>query len=238
MRPKACEGLGVALLLCAATATLRAQYDDPRDYQPSALRCLYAGVMHPEFAPRSGNAVPDSLAIRFVRYMPMIGFRQGPVDIAFGYTRFRLNDGSRSAIAFTATAANEFVAAGGRGSTLLIPVLIALDFTKAESDGAQRDNFNVGSLGIGAGIGYRAVGRGVDVEIHAVEVFHYAFEGWTSRSGFSAATLAEARVHLADVPVADGIVLGYRLRFQTWSIGGTFFDYRLLTHGVTAGVAF
>lgn len=236
-------GRGMARWLSAAAwclvlaAQARAQYIEQRAYEPSAARYLAGGVFFREFAPRGSTTAPDSLAIRFSRVMPFLMFRQGPVDITFGYTTYSLRGASRATIFLGTTVATEFPLAGRRGSALVLPLLLAADFTKAESAGSDRDHFNTASVGIGTGLKYRLTGEDADISIAAMGVYHYSFQGYSITSGSSPAVLGEATLVLRHVPVFDGMAAGYRFRYQSWNTGG-FFDYSTTNHGVFVGVLF
>jgi hypothetical protein len=223
-----CMGLAVPSL---------SQYMEQRSYEPSVVRYIAAGMFFREFTPRGSNTAPDSLVIRISRVMPFLMFRQGPVDITFGYTTYTLRGGSRATIFLGSTFATEFPLIGGRGSALVLPLLLAADFTKAESAGSDRDHFNTASVGVGTGLKYRFAGEDADFSIAATGVYHYSFQGYSIASGSSPAVLGEAALVLKRVPVFDGIAAGYRFRYQSWNTGG-FFDYTTTNHGLYVGVLF
>jgi len=231
-----CCSLFFAAVMGAPSAV--AQYYEPREYQPSDARYLTAGVAQREFTPRPSNSLPDSVSLGYDRLMPMLSFKQGPVDITFGYATFSLQGRSRASIFFGATFSNEVPIAGKRPSALVLPILLAADFTKTEGIGFERENFNIASVGIGTGLKYRYAGEGMDVSVSAVEVFHYSTEGFSTGTGFSAATLGEALVLLRDIHVLDGLAFGYRFRLQTWAMSSTRFNYRTIGHGPFIGVMF
>ncbi len=225
----------LAALMCSS---LQAQYYERRSYESPQERFIHVGFLQRDFQPRSSNTSPDSLAIKYNRFMPTIGFRQGLFDITFGYTKFSLKSRSREAVFFAATFENEFVLSGKSPSTLVLPILIATDFTKSEGVGDERDNFNIASVGFGGGLTYRCTGESFDFSVRAAEILHFSFEGLNTGSGFSAATIAEATFLLQDAPVFDGIAFGYRFRLQTWSMNEARFDYRSVSHGPFIGVMF
>ena len=227
--------LAVVCAWCVSAAS--GQYLERRTYEPSLARFVAAGVYAREFIPRSSNDAPDSLVIRYKCLMPFVMFRQGPVDLTFGYTRYDLGGSSRTALFMGAVFTNDIPLAGSRESALVLPLLLAADFSKSESAGADRDHFNVGSVGIGAGLKFRASGDDVDVAFSATGVIHYSFEGYAVRSASSPAFLAEAGALFRRIPVLEGLALGYRFRLQSWATGG-FFDYRTLNHGFYLGVMF
>ena len=226
------------LVLLLVPGVIRAQYEERSSYEPSVARYVTAGADMRLFEPLGNNPVSDSLGVRFRRVMPMIAFHQGLVDVVLGYAPYTLRGQSRSSVFFGTTVANEFPVTGRRTHTLLIPILLAADYTKAESVGEQRDDFNIGSIGFGGGLKYRYVTPGVELSLHALEVFHFSFEGRGVGTGVSAATLAEGTLLLRDILVADGLVIGYRFRMQTWSMSDRIFRYRTVSHGPYIGVLF
>jgi hypothetical protein len=228
----------VLVLVTGLASRLHAQYYEREGYQQPEARYFYAGFAQRDFAPRSSNPDPDSLTIAFNRFMPIIGLRQGSVDLMFGYTTYDLEGKSRSTIFFGANLSQEFLVAGGRSHALVMPVILSADFTKAQGVGTEREDFNIGSVGIGAGLKYHVSNESLDFSIQAGEIVHYSFEGLSTGSGFSAATVADAVLMLPGTLVLDGIVLGYRFRLQTWAMNDDQFNYRSISHGPYLGILF
>jgi hypothetical protein len=229
--------LGVLLLLSVPVA-LHAQYYEEREYAPTEARYVYAGLARPDFLPRSSNPLPDSVAVSFRGLMPMIGFRQGPVDISVGYMTYSLRGMSRSATFLNATVMQELPLTRGGAGALVLPVVLAADYTRAETIGFERDNFNIASLGLGLGLKYRYQRRDLDLSLHMLGVAHYSSEGFSTGTGFSSAALAEALVLLPEAIIGNGIVFGYRFRLQNWSMSNDKFNYRLISHGASVGIMF
>lgn len=227
--------MAAGCVIVAATAS--GQYMEKREYEPAVDRYLAGGIFFRDFRPGGSNTAPDSLVIRFSRVMPYLMFRQGPVDMTFGYTTYSAGGATRATIFLGSTFATEIPLAGGRGSALVLPLLIAADFTKAESAGSDRDHFNTASVGLGTGLKYRVAGQDVDAFIAATAVYHYSFFGYSFDNGSSPAFLGEAAVILRRVPIFNGIATGYRFRYQRWNTGG-YFDYVTTNHGVFVGVLF
>ena len=231
--------LAVLAFECVVSSAVWAQYDLDRDYEAPGDRFVSAGFVWRDFQPRTSNPSPDSVAIRYTHVMPMIGFRQGLVDLTFGYTGYTLHGRSLSSVFFGATVANEFPLAGRRSRTaILIPVMISADYTKAESPGGSREDFNVASVGLGAGIKLRYQTRDLLFWVQAAEGFHFSSEGFRADNGFSAATTGEAVLLIRQAPVLDGLAVGYRFRLQTWSLSESRLNYRSLSHGLFVGVLF
>jgi len=229
--------LVLVLALAFVHGEAGAQYYEEPEYTPGEARYLYVGATAINFAPLGSNVAPDSERISFAKIMPMIGFRQGPVDLFIGYTKFDQHGKSNTAIVVGTVVSNEFAVSGRRGNGLMIPVMVAADYTKAESGGPERENFNIASLGLGAGLSYRLTSRSVDLSVRAGELFQFATEGLSTGSGFSAATVADASLVLHEL-VLNGIALGYRFRYQTWSMSDARFNYRAVSHGPYLGILF
>jgi hypothetical protein len=192
--------------------------------------------MQADFAPRESNPAGDSLGISYNTLVPFIGFRQGPVDVIVGYSRYQLRGASKSTVFARMVISFELKLAGKRPSALVLPVFLAGDYTKAEGGGASRSDFNIGSVGIGVGLQYRYYDGGTDFSIRIGQLIQYSFEGFGTMHGYSTATIAEASVLLPGVLLLDGVAIGYRFRYQTWSMSEDVFDYRYVTHGPYVGV--
>lgn len=227
-----------AVLLLLLAQTGQAQYDEPREFTLLETRFVAAGVLDREFLPRSGNTGPDAIAIRYRNYMPVISFHHSAFTVAFGYTRYNRDGGSREGVYFGVMAANDLPVASGRIHALSFPISVGADFTKAQAGALRRDDFNIASLGIGTGIRYQYRGRAVDGAVRALGLVHYSFEGLSSGSGSSFAVDADAHLAFKAVHIGEGIVVGYRFRYQQWSMADGRFDYRTSHHGPYLGVLF
>jgi hypothetical protein len=227
----------ILLSLCFVSSTLHAQYYE-QPYEQASNRFVHAGFLQRDFEPRASNALPDSLTINYGRIMPTIGFRQGLVDITFGYTRFSLRGDNKTSVFAAVNVGNEFPITFGRTHALLIPLIISSDYTRADNTGGDKENFNIGSLGIGAGMKYRYRQPRFEFALHAAQAIHWSFEGFSTGNGFSAATIGEALFTFRDALLLDGITLGYRFRYQTWNMNNDKFNYKSLSHGAFVGVMF
>lgn len=219
------------------SSSVYAQYHE-HSYEREENRMIYAGFLQKDFQPRSSNSLPESLSISMNKIIPTIGFRQGVVDLYVGYNRFSLRGASKSTLVASATVANELPVAFSRTHALLIPLMISSDYTKVENTGGDRENFNIGSVGIGAGLKYRYRSPQFEFSFSAAEAAHWALEGFSTGSGFSAATIGEALCTFRDVLSLDGIALGYRVRYQTWNMNNAKFNYNSLSHGAFVVVQF
>lgn len=232
------ERWGAVILLACVAATASAQYEEPRDFTQLEARFIAAGVLDRDFHRGSANPLGDSAAIGYRAWMPMLSFHQGPVTVSFGYTRYTRDGQSKEAVHFGTVLTNDLGLSVRAASTFSLPVCIAADFTKAEASGPQRDNFNIASLGVGAGLRYQYRSPSFDAGISALGIFHFAFEGLGTGSGSSKAVDCDARFLFKSVHIGDGIVVGYRLRAQRWDMSDERFTYTSIHHGPYLGVMF
>ncbi|MBI5472390.1 MAG: hypothetical protein HY961_08610 [Ignavibacteriae bacterium] len=237
MRDFAMKMLTLIVLCCAFVAHASAQYYE-RSYEQTENRFVHVGFWKKDFAARSSNSLPDSLRIGYDRILPTIGFRQGLLDITFGYARFSLRGEDKTTIVVTATIGNEFPLTFSPTQALLLPLMISSDYTRADNSGGDREAFNIGSVGFGAGLKYRIMSGAFEFALSASEVAHWSLEGFSTGSGFSPATLAEAQFVFREVAGLDGITLGYRFRYQSWNMNNDKYDYNSLSHGAYLGVMF
>ena len=229
---------GVLVVLCIVHGFAVAQYYEEREYLPSQSRYITMGFFNRDFAPRDSNPLSDSLAIRYTRIMPLISFRQGAAEFLIGYTRYRLSGSTKSAVFFGGRFGSEVPIAGRRSSMLLFPLQLAVDYTKCESAGTSKDDFNIASVGVGGGLKYRHFSEGIDFSVGIEELAQYSTDGFGVGNGFSASTLGDAVLLLSDVGILDGVVIGYRFRLQTWSLNENKFNYRAVSHGPYLGIVF
>ena len=237
--PRLSGGKMLAALVVLTSAGARGQYlEQSRTYVPSDARYLSAGIYERDFRPRGTNSAPDSLAVKYTRLMPVVGFRQGPIEFLFGYTTYDLHGASRAAIYFGVTFSGDYVIAGNRERALVLPLVVDADFTKSESAGSLHDNFNVGSVGLGTGLKFRINSDAVDFSVTAVAIIHYSFDGYNLETGSSPAAVGEAVAILPGIGILDGLAVGYRFRYQAWTLGGGRYDYKTVNNGVFIGVLF
>ena len=233
---------GILSSLCVAwgmaVSAMYGQYYEAREYARPEGRYLSAGILREEFAPRPNNSIADSAAYHFGAIMPLLSFRQGSVELYLGYTRFEERGTTRSAIVFGTQIANDILLGGSRPSALVLPLMIAADYTKVASGSLGRDDFNLATIGLGLGLKYRLVTPGTEFWIQGVQIFHIAFQGLAAGTGSSLATVGEAGLLLPRVPIGEGLALNYRVRLQTWSLSDNRFNYRSLYHGPSIGILF
>ncbi len=231
-------GLTGFLLLLPQDDAL-AQYEEPRGFEPSIARYFSVGFMQRTFEPRPSNIqTADSLRITFTRMMPMFGFHQGPLDILLGFVNYGFHGGSRSTVFLGTTIRSEIPVVHSRSFGLLLPIMLGADFTKAEAAGAELNDFNVASVGIGGGVKFRARSESVEFMVETAGLAQYAVEGFSTRTGFSGAVIAESSLLWNGVGPFDGVVLGYRFRYQTWNLGEHLMDYKSVSHGPYLGLMF
>jgi hypothetical protein len=230
--------MAIALLALLAVRIGYGQYYEPEEYTTERARYFSAGIGFMDFAPRSGNPVPESLAVSFTKLMPMISYCQDPLDLVLGYTRYSHGGSTRTAILLSATVTTEIPVGGRRGGGLAIPLCATADFTKAEAGGAEKDNFNFASLGVGAGLKFHTPVAALELSASLLGTMQFAFESYGSRNGYSSAVIGNVTILWRSAPVLNGVVFGYRFRYQSWSLSDDWYNYRSILHGPYIGALF
>lgn len=222
--------------LALLSLTARAQYYEPEELEPSSDRFVSIGAAWRDFDPLPSNPAANSSAIAFRALCPALAFHQGGVDVLFAFGNYNAYGGDRTTLMFATTLQFDVALSGSRSSALIAPVLLGGDYTKAESGVPVAEEFNVGSIGLGLGLKYRRSSPSADFTIFAGGLVQYSFAGFRLVYGFSPAALAEATFLLKKVVVLNGIVIGYRFRYQQWTMSDRAFNYRTIFHGPYVGV--
>jgi hypothetical protein len=222
------------LLVCAVRAA--GQYEEPVDAAPPAWRYLWAGAAFRTFEPLSSNTAPGDIQISYQQVMPTLGLRQDAVDLSLGYASFTQRGESHESIIVTLLYSFPFPLTRSGPTTLILPVLLGADYTKAEATGPERNTFNVASVGVGTGLEVRHRVRAMELSVRAGGLAHYSTEAYNFTGGFSAAVIGEAAFLFPRIGILDGLAVGYRVRYQMWSMSNETFNYATLAHGPFVGV--
>jgi hypothetical protein len=222
------------LLVCAVQVA--AQYEEPADVAPAEWRYLWAGAAFRTFGPLASNTAPPDVQIDYDAVMATLGLRQGPVDLAVGYASFDQQGESRASIVVNLLYSFPFPITGPGPTTLILPIMLGADYTKAEASGPERNTFNIASVGVGTGLEVRHRTSGMEVSVRAGGLVHYSTEAYNFTGGFSAAAIGEAVLLFPRIGILDGLAVGYRVRYQTWSMSNEEFNYTTFAHGPFVGV--
>lgn len=229
-------GAQCAVLLVVWPSPVPAQYYESERVPPGQERYVRLGVEFRDFQPAASNTSPDSLRLSYHRPLVIAGFTQGPLDLVLGYGTYPWAGGSRTAMFVSMTVGAEVPLGGPGPGGLSVPLMLCADFTKSELPPPEKNTFNVGSVGVGGGVAFRTVGRSVRGTLRLVAAAHYCIDGFSMGSGFSFATFGEATLLFPGVLALDGLVAGYRYRYQSWSMTNDWHDYRVFSHGPFVGV--
>jgi hypothetical protein len=227
------------LLACAALAAVtipdagRAQYYEQEGSRPSGERYLSAGVLWKSFSPLPSNTSPTPLTYRIV--VPAIGLHLENLDVQFSYGRFSTIPGSQSTVSLNALYSLDVALTGAPRSGLSLPLLVGADYTRSGGGGMQSE-FNVGSIGLGVGLRYRKAGSGAHFSVGGGAIAQLGFAAFRPVYGFSGAVIGDATLLLTRFPLFGSLALGYRVRYQTWSLSDHVLRYSCLMHGPFVGV--
>jgi len=226
--------MAVLLPVCAAAAV--GQYEEPADVAPPEWRYLSAGASFRTFEPMASNTAPDDVQIAYDQAMATLGLRQGPVDLSVGYASFTQRNKSHESIIVNLLYSLPFPLTGPGPKSLILPVMMGADYTKAEATGPEKNTFNIASVGVGTGLEVRHRTPGMEVSVRAGGLAHYSTEAYNFTGGFSAAAVGEAVFLFPRIGILDGLAVGYRVRYQTWSMSNESFNYQTFAHGPFIGV--
>jgi len=230
------RGLWWVALLAGWQPLAMAQYIESQSTPVGQERYFRLGVEFRTFEPLLSNTSPDSLRVSYAQPLAIVGFTQGPLDIMLGYGTYPWAGSSRTAMFVSMTVGTE-VSLGGPGpGGLSLPLVVAADFTKSELPPPEKNTFNVGSVGVGGGLLFRTAGRSARGSLRLVAAAHYCIDGFSAGGGFSFASFGEATLLLPGALALDGVVAGYRFRYQSWSMTNDWHDYRAFSHGPFVGV--
>ena len=228
--------LGCAVVVVTWHCLSPAQYLEGEAVPVGQERYLRAGVEFRNFRPAGSNTSPDSLRLSYSRPLAVLGFTQGALDIMLGYGTYPWAGASRTTMFVSMTVGAEVpVGTPGPGG-LSVPLMLCADFTKSELPPPEKNTFNVGSVGVGGGLAVRTAGRSSRASGRVVAAAHYCIDGFTAGSGFSFATFGEVTLLFPGALAIDGVVAGYRFRYQSWSMTNDWHDYRVFSHGPFIGV--
>jgi hypothetical protein len=227
----------IAGMLCGVTS-LRAQYIEPEEGLPRDPRGVSAGVLLWDFAPRSSNPLADSSALAFLRGAFAAAYSDGFLDLLFAYASYSDNAGSHPAIFVGARVSQSLALAGQPRSTLSLAISLQGDYTKVDAGGPSRSTFNAGTIGLGVALRYQTGTRSFQFWVEAGGAAAFAFEAYSTGTGFSPIGLAGAGIQIASGGPFAGLTFAYRFRYQAWSMSNAAYDYRSVSHGPSVGILF
>ncbi len=229
--------LTAALLCCTI---VRAQ-DFGYEYSlMSEYRSIGMSYNAQSFDKQSSNPLVDSTSISFSSRLPFVEFRQDNGRLAVGFQTYTDRNGNkRESFSVYGETANDFplTKKGKEKPTLLIPLIVSVNYVRAEPPSVAAKNFDIGSFGIGSGMKFRYFDRSIGVQALAVGSIYYASEGFGTDYGSQTSFAAEVQIIVPGI-VLEGIVIGYRAETQQWNMNNNTLDYGRTYHGAFAGILF
>ncbi|HLP17513.1 MAG TPA: hypothetical protein VK470_14715 [Bacteroidota bacterium] len=208
-----------------------------REYDLIGFRSLGAGAAVNLFEPRSDNALPDSMAIKFSSPTFFLEYRQMNIRLAVAYNHYSLRDAGKSSYAIYADGSTDVPVAVKRSGGLFLPIFLATNYVRAEGLGNSSGIFDVGSIGIGTGLKYRFLSERFGLQISGGALIHYATVGFSIENGTSTAWRGEVQFLLPEL-LWNGVTIGYRIDEQQWRMSEAKYNYKRLQHGAFVGLLF
>lgn len=224
-------------ILCSTGATAQDFQSSYRDYDLLDFRSLGAGAAANTFEARGDNVLSDSLRIQFSTPALFLEYRQMDIRIAVSYSHYTLHGAGMSSYAIYAEGSTDLAIAAGRSGGLYLPFIIATNYVRADGIGSSSSIFDVGSVGVGAGLKYRYLSETFGLQAYAGAVIHYSTVGFSIDHGSSSSGRGELELLFPEL-VWKGAVIGYRVETQQWIMTDAKLNYRRLYHGAFVGLLF
>jgi hypothetical protein len=226
------------ILFFISIAPLCAQDFGYTYYNITDYRSLGVGYNIQNFSPISVNGFPDSLRIRFKTNLPSIEYRELNIRIAVGYQEYTLAGKSLSSFSVYMESGNDFSITSKEGRNgLFIPVKLSANYVKAENPFPNARNFDIGSLGVGAGVKYRFFTQSIGIQVFGMGALHFSNVGFGTEYGSQTSLTGEIQIIIPEI-FYDGMIVGYRYERQQWNMNDAILDYKRYYHGPFVGIFF
>jgi hypothetical protein len=214
------------------------QFFDESSHSLIDFRSIGAAAAAQEFKPRGGNTQPDSSRISFNTPLFLAEYRQMGLRVAFGYSSFRFNDDTRSAISLSAESVTDISFVRDRdGGNFFLPLILSTSFVQAGGSTNSSKDFNIANIGLGTGLKFKRISEDFGVQLTGVGVLYYSTAGFSVESGSSTAVIAELQFLFREI-IGEGITVGYRFETQAWSMTDKKLNYSRQFQGPFLGIFF
>jgi len=206
----------------------------------SEFRALGAGYNQQKFSPRSSNTLPDSNAIRFSTALPFVELRQNNGRLAIGYQIFTdITGKNKESFSAYVETQNDIALSDRKNqkATFVIPIIVAANYIRAESPNNSVKDFDMGSLGIGAGLKFKHFERGFGLQAFVTGTLFYCSEGFSTEYGSQNSVAAEVQFIIPDI-IYEGMLFGYRFESQRWNMNNVSLNYQRQYQGLFVGFLF
>ncbi len=230
--------LMLTVVIFIACSSVHSQEFGEENTRLSDFRSIGVGGAVHQFEPAANNSLPDSLRIHFSAIAGIVEYRDLNTHIAFSYTPYTINGTTQAALSLSAESAYDIPLSQSRESQrFFFPIMISTNFLKASGSSRFTKDFNIGSVGIGAGVKYRYIGDSFGVQVYGVGSILVSSQGFSAETGTSTSAMAEASVLLPGI-IGEGMIVGYRFESQSWTLSNAIYDYRRQFHGPFIGIFF
>jgi len=207
-------------------------------YNLMDYRALGVSYNLQNFSPAASSALPDSFRIRFKTNLPFIEYREVSSRIAVGYQEYVLGGRTLSSFSVYLESANDFPITGREHQNgIFIPVKLSANYVKAASPYPGQRNFDVGSIGVGAGLKYRYLSQKIGLQAAGMGAIHFSNVGFGIEYGSQTSLTGEIQLIIPEF-FYNGMIIGYRYDFQQWNMNDTLLNYRRYYHGPFIGIFF
>jgi hypothetical protein len=230
----------IAALIILVSVSLSAQDFGYEYMMLSEFRAIDASYTLQKFSPRSSNTSSDSTAVRFTTALPFIEFRQSGGRLGIGYQTFSdINGKNRESFSVYGESHNDIALTDRKiqKAALVIPIVVAANYVRAESPRSGVKDFDIGSLGLGTGIKFKHFERSFGVQAFVIGTLYYSSVGFSTEYGSQNSVAAEIQCIIPEL-IYEGIIIGYRFESQRWNMNDVSLNYQRQYHGAFVGFLF
>ncbi len=206
----------------------------------SEYRALNGGYHQQKFSPRNSNTLADSAVIRFSTALPTIELRQNNGRLSVGYqTYVDLSGKSKESFSVYGETHNDIALTDrkNQSAALVVPIVVAANYVRAESPNNGIKDFDIGSLGLGTGLKFKHFERSFGLQAFVIGTIYYSSEGFSTEYGSQNSVAAELQCIIPEI-IYEGMIVGYRFESQRWNMNDVSLNYQRQYHGLFAGFLF
>ncbi len=206
-------------------------------YSLTEFRSLGGSYSFSNFSARNSNSLPDSQRLAISTHLPAIEFRQLNTRLTLGYQKYSIAGVERTAYSVFAQQGNDLALSRDSRPNFYIPIFASANYLRAEGKSPNVRTFDIGSVGMGAGLKYRYFDRNFGIEAYGAASIHYSTAGFSAEYGTQNSIMGEILFLLPEI-IYEGIIFGGRAEQMNWNMNTPTLNYQRLYSGVFLGILF
>lgn len=238
------------LLVCTAPADAQ-MFSYASNDRGRAVRSLAVGLQTVDFRFAGSEEPVESFDFQAPAYGITFSQPNLQVSVAIGSQSADPSENLRRLELLDADAFfwGRFLSWNGEGQSAFLPIIVHTGYRRVDEDRGSTpslDAFNISSLGIGTGVGYRGrFSEAFRVEARATPIYGLAIRDLEGSAGTTSQIDADLQAHLPGLFGRVGLTFGYNFRIQNWNVDASelfpeisdeLLDYENTQHLVRVGI--